>query len=753
MAVDLSTLGGAGAQFFDNNGVPLSGGKLYSYAASTTTPKATFTSSSGNVPHTNPIILDSSGRVPSGGEIWLTSGEAYKFVLETSTGILLGTWDNIYGYTTGTADASSEVQTATAGQTLFVLNSMAYNPGTNTLAVYIDGVNQVVNNSYIETNNTSVTFVAGLHEGAVVKFSKINIGATDANVVSYEPGFLGSVATTVADKLQQYISVKDFGAVGDGVADDTAAIQAALDSAKSLYFPAGVYLVDPLTIPYSARGAVYTGAGFFHYADTQQTVIKARTAGQSHIFLVGNSGGSGADCLTFANMRLDCDNKAARAIDATYGAFFTMKDCGVYDYTAFGVYHKQGLARYDRVFMSTSSSTNPTAVGLHLYSDSAVSDSEFTGGGVPLKLVAGGNRISNIWANSGSEACISLEPFDNSTTHINTSMVNVYAGEVSGGAVSKPIVKMVGTAAQKVQEVQFSNSYLVTASGSPANKINGGILMDYCDAIAVSNVVIRGNGLLATATQYCDYFAKISNTKTVTITDCIIKDVNKNPIYIVSGVDQAVVVSGCSFYNWAVDAFVTGAEAAAIRCGTSMKANVTGCTFHIDTGSATPYAADCNSAGDISFVNNNVSYASATVVNAASGNPRYIIQRSGNAEVNNYSIEKSTIASSTVNNAGKNYLDTGTAVSVAFTTQTLNLRTFNNVSEQQVYLATASQQGNGASTIIYMLNMYANRTAAVRIAGDTAGLTMSFSGLQLQLNVDNSFPGPLTWQWAITRLV
>lgn len=234
MAVDLSTLGGAGAQFFDNNGVPLSGGKLYSYAASTTTPKATFTSSSGNVPHTNPIILDSSGRVPSGGEIWLTSGEPYKFVLETPTSILLGTWDNIYGYTTGTADASSEVQTATAGQTLFVLNSMAYAPGTNTLAVYIDGVNQVVNNSYIETNNTSVTFVSGLHEGAVVKFSKINIGATDANVVSYEPGFLGSVATTVADKLQQYISVKDFGALCNGTADDAGAIQDAIDYANSI---------------------------------------------------------------------------------------------------------------------------------------------------------------------------------------------------------------------------------------------------------------------------------------------------------------------------------------------------------------------------------------------------------------------------------------------------------------------------------------------------------------------------------------
>jgi len=44
MSVSLSPIGGAGAQFFDNNGTPLSGGKLYAYEAGTTTPKTTYTS-------------------------------------------------------------------------------------------------------------------------------------------------------------------------------------------------------------------------------------------------------------------------------------------------------------------------------------------------------------------------------------------------------------------------------------------------------------------------------------------------------------------------------------------------------------------------------------------------------------------------------------------------------------------------------------------------------------------------------------
>lgn len=94
MAVNLSPLGGVAAQFFNNDGVPLAGGLIYTYNAGTTTPLATYTTSSGNIAHSNPIVLDSSGRVP-GGEIWLTNGESYKFVIKDSSGLLIGSYDNI----------------------------------------------------------------------------------------------------------------------------------------------------------------------------------------------------------------------------------------------------------------------------------------------------------------------------------------------------------------------------------------------------------------------------------------------------------------------------------------------------------------------------------------------------------------------------------------------------------------------------------------------------------------------------------
>lgn len=96
MTVLLSALAGAGQQFFDNSGTPLAGGKLYSYQAGSTTPQPTYTSISGATPHSNPIILDSAGRVP-GGEIWLLTGSSYKFVLQTAQNVLLLTLDNILG--------------------------------------------------------------------------------------------------------------------------------------------------------------------------------------------------------------------------------------------------------------------------------------------------------------------------------------------------------------------------------------------------------------------------------------------------------------------------------------------------------------------------------------------------------------------------------------------------------------------------------------------------------------------------------
>lgn len=85
---------GNGQQFFDNNGVPLSGGLIYTYQAGSSTPLTTYTTNNGTIPNTNPIILDAAGRTPN--EIWMQTGYSYKFVIQTSAGVTLQTLDNLY---------------------------------------------------------------------------------------------------------------------------------------------------------------------------------------------------------------------------------------------------------------------------------------------------------------------------------------------------------------------------------------------------------------------------------------------------------------------------------------------------------------------------------------------------------------------------------------------------------------------------------------------------------------------------------
>jgi len=166
-------------QFFAADGTPLVGGKLYSYAAGTTTPLATYTSSTGGTANTNPVILDSRGEA----NVWFGTGQ-YKLKLTSATDVDIWTVDNL------------------------------------------NGVNQNVLDVFSASSGSSL--------------------------IGYTQGGTGAVATTVQAKLRQTVSVKDFGAVGNGTTDDTAAIQLALNNSGSIYFPAGTYKISSaLTITIS----------------------------------------------------------------------------------------------------------------------------------------------------------------------------------------------------------------------------------------------------------------------------------------------------------------------------------------------------------------------------------------------------------------------------------------------------------------------------------------------------------------------
>jgi hypothetical protein len=140
-------------QFFTAAGIPLVGGKLYTYASGTTVPLATYTDSVGDTANTNPIILDSRGEAG----VWLGPSR-YTFKLEDADGNLIWTVDGV-----GTIQGSQNpVTVAASGQTVFTVPE--YGLG-GYLMVIVDGLVKEYNVDYTESSTTSITFATGLTAG------------------------------------------------------------------------------------------------------------------------------------------------------------------------------------------------------------------------------------------------------------------------------------------------------------------------------------------------------------------------------------------------------------------------------------------------------------------------------------------------------------------------------------------------------------------------------------------------------------
>lgn len=146
-----------------------------------------------------------------------------------------------------TFNPTSQTFSGTGSQTAFTL---ADAPGSAAaLVVSISGVVQKQGSDF-GVSGTTLTFTsappAGSNNILVQSFGvSRGVNAVDSSAVTYTPSGSGAVNRSVQTKLRDIVSVKDFGAVGNGIADDTAAIAAAIAATPSggtLFFPPGTYL-------------------------------------------------------------------------------------------------------------------------------------------------------------------------------------------------------------------------------------------------------------------------------------------------------------------------------------------------------------------------------------------------------------------------------------------------------------------------------------------------------------------------------
>jgi len=151
-----------------------------------------------------------------------------------------------------------EIQTATAGQTVFTLTEFTYEPDAKNIVVYVEGI-RIYSTEYEETNSTTITFSSGITLGEKVLFVASDLVTnveTPAYAVEYLPAGVGAIESDVQTKLREVVSVFDFMTsvqiadvkAGTLLLDVTAAIQAAIDAVETtggtVYLPRGIYLVS-----------------------------------------------------------------------------------------------------------------------------------------------------------------------------------------------------------------------------------------------------------------------------------------------------------------------------------------------------------------------------------------------------------------------------------------------------------------------------------------------------------------------------
>ncbi|UQS93039.1 hypothetical protein BRM13313_00113 [Salmonella phage BRM 13313] len=417
---------------------------------------------------------------------------------------------------------------------------------------------------------------------------------------------------------------------GVHVADQTPAIMAAISAGvRRIIFPKGELRMSQCDIPEYTQGLTFEGQGA-NQAYTGTTVIKPLNDNQNCLF---NSGVNqhGQDSIKFKNIQFDGEWRCNHAILHESGAGWYYEKLTGKNFNTWVIYDDQGLTVIRDVYTeATSSDLTKRATGgcIRIYSDSVMDTVNCYGGSVPLLLAAGGNRITNIWANGGYDVgAIMLMPKNDSTNHINTAMSNIYIGESTNtSATAIPVLHIQGNSIRRVSGVQISNAHFVHADLT----LNTNMVMirtDKVDGFVMSSFDVLGRGEYSSASSRTYNFLNATDSTGMAFSAGSVRGINNNPIVLSSG--SRLAIDAVEFDGWSTNSDSGIENKAAIRsygAGTRCCIGST-CAFNASQADAYAVYAGDEFAVDISILNLN--YPSSNIISPANANYSYMYKRPG----------------------------------------------------------------------------------------------------------------------------